>query len=67
MREPRAGASFASPDDFPLSLVLPELLENVERGQVVYLSKDGVPVAAVVPLEVAEAGLAALRRSGGAE
>jgi hypothetical protein len=67
MREPRAGRAYATPDDLPVSSVLPDLLRAAKGGQVVYLSEDGEPVAAVVPLDVAEAGLAALGRSPDAD
>ncbi|SCL50881.1 hypothetical protein GA0070608_0765 [Micromonospora peucetia] len=63
MREPSADRTYATPDDLPLSAVLPELLRSVREGQIVYLSERDEPVAAVVPLEVARAGLAALGRS----
>ncbi|MEW2376000.1 hypothetical protein AB0883_07830 [Micromonospora sp. NPDC047812] len=60
MREPSADRAYATPDDLSASAVLPELLRSVREGQVVYLSERDEPVAAVVPLEVARAGLAAL-------
>ncbi|PSK65772.1 hypothetical protein B0E53_02266 [Micromonospora sp. MH33] len=63
MREPSADRTYATPDDLPLAAVLPELLRSVRGGQIVYLSERDEPVAAVVPLEVARAGLAALGRS----
>ncbi|MFE9207167.1 hypothetical protein [Micromonospora sp. NPDC007230] len=62
MREPSADRTYATPDDLPVSAVLPELLRSVREGQVVYLSERDEPIAAVVPLEVAKAGLAALGR-----
>ena len=64
MREPRADRAYATPDDLPVSLLLPELLEGAKQGRVVYLTEQDEPVAAVVPIEVAEAGLAALGRAG---
>jgi antitoxin (DNA-binding transcriptional repressor) of toxin-antitoxin stability system len=64
MREPRVDGTYATPDDLPISALLPELIENARQGRVTYLSEHGEPVAAVVPLEVAEAGLVALRRRG---
>jgi len=63
MREPSADRTYATPDDLPVSALLPELLRSVREGQVVYLNEQDEPVAAVVPLEVARAGLAALGRS----
>lgn len=63
MREPSADGTYATPGDLPVSAVLPEMLRSVREGQVVYLSERDEPVAAVVPLEVARAGLAALGRS----
>ncbi|MFU8852610.1 hypothetical protein ACNAW0_16725 [Micromonospora sp. SL1-18] len=62
MREPSADRTFATPDDLPVSAVLPELLRSVREGQVVYLSEGEEPIAAVVQLEVAKAGLAARGR-----
>jgi hypothetical protein len=62
MREPRANRAYATPDDVPVSYLLPELIEGAKQGRVVYLSEHDEPVAAVVPLDVAEAGLAALGR-----
>lgn len=63
MREPRAGRVYATPDDIPVSQVMNELIKGAKAGKVVYLSEHGDPVAAVVPLDVAEAGLAALGRT----
>lgn len=64
MREPRPDRVYATADDLPLSAFLPELIEGAKEGRVVVLAEHGEPVAAVVPLDVAEAGLAALGRSG---
>lgn len=63
MREPRPDRVYATPEDLPVSYVLPDLIEGAKSGRVVYLTEHGEPVAAVVPLDVAEAGLAALGRS----
>ncbi|MFF0371884.1 hypothetical protein [Micromonospora sp. NPDC005087] len=60
MREPSADPTYATPDNLPVSAVLPELLRSVREGQVVYLSELDVSVSAVVPLEVARTGLVAL-------
>ncbi|GIM94412.1 hypothetical protein [Paractinoplanes toevensis] len=62
MREPRAGMVYATPDSLPASYVMTELIAGAKAGRVVYLAEQGDLVAAVVPLEVAEAGLAALGR-----
>ena len=62
MREPRTGRAYATPDDLSVSLLLPELLDGANQGRIVYLTDQGEPVAAVVPIDVAEAGLAALGR-----
>jgi len=62
MREPRADREYATPDDVPNSYLLPELIEGAKQSRVVYLSEHDEPVAAVVPRDVAEAGLAALGR-----
>jgi len=62
MREPRADRAYATPGDVPVSHLLPELIEGAKQGQVGYLSEHDEPVAAVVPLDVAEAGPAALGR-----
>lgn len=62
MRKPRADRAYATPDDVPASYLLPELIEGAKQGRIVYLSEHDEPVAAVVPLDVAEAGLAALER-----
>jgi antitoxin (DNA-binding transcriptional repressor) of toxin-antitoxin stability system len=51
------------PEDVPVSYLLPELIEGAKQGRIVYLSEHDEPVAAVVPLHVAEAGLAALGRA----
>lgn len=59
MREPRADRTYAAPDDLSPSAVLPELLRSARKGRVVKLSERDEPVASVVPLEVARAGLAA--------
>jgi len=58
MREPQADREYATPE----STGIPSLIEAAKAGNVVPLSEDGVPVAAVVPLDVARAGLAALGR-----
>ncbi|MFI6823989.1 hypothetical protein ACIBJE_24075 [Micromonospora sp. NPDC050187] len=55
--------AYAAPDDLPISAVLPELLRSMREGQVVDFSEQDEPVAAVVPLEAARAGLAALGSS----
>ena len=62
MREPRADRAYATPEDVPVSAILPGLIDGAKRGRVVYLTEDGEAAAAVVPLDVAEAGLAALGR-----
>ncbi len=58
MREPRSDRTYATPE----STGIPAMIEAAKIGQVVPLSEDGVPVAAVVPIDVARAGLAALGR-----
>jgi hypothetical protein len=45
-------------------VVLSELIDSVQGGGVVYLTRDGSVVGAVAPLDVVEAGLRAL---GGGE
>lgn len=62
MREPSPDRAYATPDDLPVSLVLPDMIKSAKAGNVVYLTERGEPVAAVVPIEVARAGLAALGR-----
>lgn len=56
-----------SPDEFHvdktiLNAVMAQFIESAKAGEVVYLSEHSEPVAAVVPLDVAEAGLRALGR-----
>jgi antitoxin (DNA-binding transcriptional repressor) of toxin-antitoxin stability system len=58
MREPQSDRTYAT----PASTAIPALIEAAKAGQIVPLSEDGEPVAAVVPIEVARAGLAALGR-----
>jgi hypothetical protein len=62
MRESRADRAYATPDDVPFSYLRPELVDGAKQGRVVYLSEHDELVAAVVPLDVAEAGLRALGR-----
>ncbi|MEV6815140.1 hypothetical protein, partial [Micromonospora sp. NPDC051296] len=45
MREPSADRTYATPDDLPVSAMLPELLRSVREGQVVYLTEQDEPVA----------------------
>ena len=59
MREPSADRTYATSEDLPVSAVLPELLRSGRHGLAVYLDGRDEPVGAVVPLEVARAGLAA--------
>jgi antitoxin (DNA-binding transcriptional repressor) of toxin-antitoxin stability system len=58
MRKPQADREYATPE----STGIPLLIQAAKAGNVVPLSEDGVNVAAVVPLDVARAGLAALGR-----
>ena len=58
MREPQTDREYATPE----STTIPLLIEAVKAGQIVSLSEDGINVGAVVPVDVARAGLAALGR-----
>ncbi len=49
-------------DNTILDVVLAQFRESAKAGEVVWLSENGEPVAAVVPLDVARAGLSALGR-----
>lgn len=44
----------------PHATVPAEALDAAENGQVVYLTRNGLPIAAVVPANVAAAGAAAI-------
>ena len=44
----------------PHAAVPAEAVDAAEHGQVVYLTRDGEPIAAVVPADVAAAGAAAI-------
>jgi antitoxin (DNA-binding transcriptional repressor) of toxin-antitoxin stability system len=44
----------------PHSTVPAEAVDAAEHGQVVYLTRNGQPIAAVVPADVAAAGAAAI-------
>jgi antitoxin (DNA-binding transcriptional repressor) of toxin-antitoxin stability system len=57
------GADEQHVDNTILGAVMAEFLASAKSGEVVYLSEHGVAVAAVVPLDVAEAGLRALGRA----
>lgn len=47
--------------EIPLHAAVPaEAVDAAEQGQVVYLTRNGEPVAAVVPADVAAAGAAAI-------
>ena len=44
----------------PHTAVPAEAVDAAERGQVVYLTRNGEPIAAIVPADVAAAGAAAI-------
>ncbi|MHA6785836.1 hypothetical protein ACVGOW_33290 [Pseudonocardia saturnea] len=60
MRSPQPGREYA--DGSLLEAAMAGFVEGAESGQVSWLTKDGVRVGAIVPLDVAEAGLRALGR-----
>ena len=61
MREPRAEQAYATPDDLPVSDVLPELLRAAKEGRVVYLGENDERWPRWCHW-MADAGLAALGR-----
>jgi len=51
----------------PDTSALAEVVDAAEHGQVIYLTRNGAPVAAVVPADVATAGAAAVEALEDAE
>lgn len=60
MRPPEPDAEYA--DSTQAEWMMQAFVEQTRSGEVVWLTQDGERAGAVVPVEVAEAGLRALRR-----
>lgn len=61
MRQSEPGAEYA--DSTQMEWLMQSFIEQAQTGEVVWLTKDGERAGAVVPVEVAEAGLRALGRT----
>lgn len=58
MRQSKPGSEYA--DSTQMEWLMQALVEQARAGEIVWLTKDGERAGAVVPVEVAEAGLRAL-------
>lgn len=63
MRQSEPGAEYA--DSTQTEWMMQTFVEQARSGEVVWLTQDGERAGAVVPVEVAEAGLRALGRPDG--
>jgi len=61
MRQSQPGSEYV--DSTQLEWLMQSFVEQARTGEVVWLTKDGERAGAVVPVEVAEAGLHALGRT----